>query len=125
MKNKNIIKLIIVVILILSFISCNYGSVDGHELTGKWESNTNEYTEYISFSGDGSGYYIKYYSNSSWSSKDFTYSVSRGKDYMILKLVGQYEKQYEYYFNNNSCMKLYLRCVGTVIFQEFNLYSFY
>ena len=115
MVKNSIVKYILASFIFLIFFiisSCDYGVSDGKDLTGKWSPSTAQYTEYFRFYEDATGHYeIK---NDDWSSKDFTWRVSQGQFYKIIKTdIGDYE----YYFSYDKS-RLYLRLIGNCCFKE-------
>ena len=113
-KKRTIRYILVSFVFFIFFIifSCDYGISDGKDLTGKWSPSTAQYTEYFRFYDDATGHYeIK---NDSWGNRDFTWSISQGQFYKIVKTdMGDYE----YYFSYDKS-RLYLRLVGNYFFKE-------
>lgn len=100
------------------FSSCSIGMANGSDLTGKWELWGSNSSEYFVFYKDGTGYYSQL--KGQWHHRDFNYDITRSSALRTLKMEGEIDRQYNYYFDSSKAY-LYLKQPGDAVFLCFVL----
>ena len=111
--------LLLPVLIIFIFTSCNLGVVNGEDLVGKWRRG---YEYFFTFKADNTGYYEELQSDSGrFSNRNFKWYIKQGQFYKIVDIG---EIQYEYYFDIEKKV-LYMRQDGYPSFLGWDLYKEY
>jgi hypothetical protein len=114
---KNAIRIILIESIIMLCISCSMGIDDGSDIIGKWMNPDYQYEEFITFKTNNIGYYEIKRDHKVWTSKDFIWQVELGQYYKLVKLSGEMDTNFEYYFSSDK-KYLYLRQSGFCCFKS-------